>query len=76
MTIEVPARLFPNKVFGFENAKKFAKHINMVLTMDFFLFRVTTYALLLAFESSVLRNYGTRSEEIVSSVLKLYVLTC
>jgi hypothetical protein len=73
--IEVTATLFPNRVFSFENAKKFAKQINMVLTMNFFPFKVTSYALFLVFESSVLRNYGTRSDHIVSCVLKLDVLS-
>ena len=74
--IEVPARVFPNRVFSFENAKKLAKQINMVLTIDFFPLNVTTYAFFLVFESSVIRNYGTRSDQIVSSVLKLDILTC
>jgi hypothetical protein len=47
----------------------------MVLTMDFFPFKVTAYALLLVFKSSVLRNYGTHSNQIVSCVLKRGVLT-
>ena len=68
-------KLFPNRAFSFENAKKFAKHINMVLTINFFPFKVTTYAFWLLFDSSVLRNYGTRSDKIVSCVLKLDVLT-
>ena len=53
--------------------KKIAKHISRVLTMDFFPFKITNYALLLLVESSVLRNYGTPSDQIVSCVLKLEV---
>ena len=72
--IEVAVKPFPNRAFSFENAKKSATQINIVLTMDFFPFKVTTYALLVIFESSVLRNYGTRSNQIVSCVLKLDIL--
>jgi len=68
-------KLFPNRAFSFENAKKFAKQINMVLTINFFPFKVTTYAFFLVFGSSVLRNYGTISDHIVSCVLKLDVLS-
>jgi hypothetical protein len=73
--IGAPAKLVSHWVFSFENAKKFSKRINMALTTDFFPFKVTSYALLGVFESSVLRNYGTRSDKIVSCVLKLDVLT-